>query len=524
MSTKNEAMPKESGLIRFAKKVEFIGNKIPHPFYLFLILLTVTMVASAILAACGVEVTYMTADKAGAVTEQTIVIKNLLSKENLQSFFTSLISIYQSNTVLIPTLVIAMAMSVTDKTGMFEVLMKKVLSVVPASLVVYVFAVFACCGNAASEAGQILVAMVGAVLFKALGRNPWLGIALGWAGGAGAFTVNLVPVNTDVLLSTITQSLADGMGYSEVHVLSNYFFLAVSTLLVAGAFTLVTELYTKKVYGDSLEKRSIAEAKKEFAITEEESKGLRRAGIGVLIVIAVVLVGAIPTNGFFRAADGTLVPKSPLMSSIVQIICALFLTSGLCFGFGSGKIKSWKEVPGILKDGNVMICTTMLVLVPAQWFIYQFQDSGIATLIAVGGERLLRSINLTGYPMLAVFACIVFFLNLFMTSGSVKWMLLSPIFVPMLANLGTHPAVIQLAYRIGDSSTNNWAPVQPVLVIILTLMQQYRDPRFNKEEPGIGTLMAGQIPYSIVFMIVMLIQLGVWYIFNLPIGPGITIR
>ena len=237
MSSQNLAKPKESGIIRFAKKVEYVGNKIPHPFYLFLILLAVTMVASAVLSYFGVEVAYMTADKTGAVSEKTVVIKNLLSKENLQSFFTSLVSIYQSNTVLIPTLVIAMAMSATDKTGMFEVLMKKVLSVVPASLIVYIFAVFACCGNAASEAGQILVAMVGAVLFKALGRNPWLGIALGWAGGACAFTVNLVPVNTDVLLSTITQSLAEGMNYSEVHVLSNYFFLAVSTLLVAGSFT-----------------------------------------------------------------------------------------------------------------------------------------------------------------------------------------------------------------------------------------------------------------------------------------------
>lgn len=496
----------------------------PHPVYIFLFLLLFTMLVSAVMGEMGVSLEYQSYDVQAGVVQKTLVITNLLSKEELKNFLVNLITAYQSNTVLIPTLMVGMAPAVAEETGFFESLFKRLLWKTPAYIVTYVFSVVSICGNIASEAGQIMVAAIGAVLFRAMGRNPWLGIALGWAGGAAGFTANLMPATTDVLLSTITQSLADGMGYSEVHVLSNYFFLAVSTLLVAGAFTLVTELYTKKVYGDSLEKRSIAEAKKEFAVSPEESKGLRRAGIGVLIVIAVVLIGTIPSNGFFRAADGNLVPKSPLMSSIVQIICALFLTSGLCFGFGSGMIKSWKEVPGILKDGNVMICTTMLVLVPAQWFIYQFQDSGIATLIAVGGERLLRSINLTGYPMLAVFACIVFFLNLFMTSGSVKWMLLSPIFVPMLANLGTHPAVIQLAYRIGDSSTNNWAPIQPVLVIILTLMQQYRDPRFNKEEPGIGTLLAGQIPYSIVFMIVMLLQLGVWYIFNLPIGPGITIR
>jgi aminobenzoyl-glutamate transport protein len=35
-----------------------------------------------------------------------------------------------------------------------------------------------------------------------------------------------------------------------------------------------------------------------------------------------------------------------------------------------------------------------------------------------------------------------------------------------------------------------------------------------------GTVMAMSIPFSIVFLLVWIIQLIVWMVFNLPLGPG----
>jgi aminobenzoyl-glutamate transport protein len=45
--------------------------------------------------------------------------------------------------------------------------------------------------------------------------------------------------------------------------------------------------------------------------------------------------------------------------------------------------------------------------------------------------------------MLVVFILIITVVNLFMYSGSAKWMIPAPIFIPMFANLGISPALTQ---------------------------------------------------------------------------------
>lgn len=59
-----ERKEKKSLFYRFINGVEVIGNKLPHPFYLFSILIVVAIVLSVIFA--GVSVTYEKASSSGA--------------------------------------------------------------------------------------------------------------------------------------------------------------------------------------------------------------------------------------------------------------------------------------------------------------------------------------------------------------------------------------------------------------------------------------------------------------------------
>ena len=105
-----------------------------------------------------------------------------------------------------------------------------------------------------------------------------------------------------------------------------------------------------------------------------------------------------------------------------------------------------------------------------------------------------------------------------MYSGSAKWMILAPVFIPMFANLGVDPALTQLAYRIGDSVTNNLTPLNACLLTSVALMEKYRSAGLNQQEPGIGTVLAAQAPFSIAFLAAFLIQLAIFYYFKIPIG------
>ena len=87
----------------------------------------------------------------------------------------------------------------------------------------------------------------------------------------------------------------------------------------------------------------------------------------------------------------------------------------------------------------------------------------------------------------------------------------------MFAQVGLSPALTQVAYRVGDSSTNIISPVSYYLPVIIGLLEQYkRDDR----PVGIGTVISLAMPYSLTYLVVFSVQLVVWYVINWPLGPG----
>jgi aminobenzoyl-glutamate transport protein len=88
----------------------------------------------------------------------------------------------------------------------------------------------------------------------------------------------------------------------------------------------------------------------------------------------------------------------------------------------------------------------------------------------------------------------------------------------MLMSLGFSPEMAQAAYRIGDSITNIITPLLPYFPIILAFARKYdRNIR-------LGTLISSMLPYSIAFGVVWSVQLIVWYLLDLPLGPGAPIH
>lgn len=91
---------------------------------------------------------------------------------------------------------------------------------------------------------------------------------------------------------------------------------------------------------------------------------------------------------------------------------------------------------------------------------------------------------------------------------------MAPIFVPMLVELGIHPALTQVAYRIADSSTNIISPLMTYFAMVVIFMQK------NDEYVGMGTLISTMLPYSMSFLLSWTILLIIWILLGIPVGPG----
>ena len=147
-----------------------------------------------------------------------------------------------------------------------------------------------------------------------------------------------------------------------------------------------------------------------------------------------------------------------------------------------------------------------------------FEWSNMGIILAIKGADFLEASGLPIPVVLVLFIIMCALINMLIGGASTKWAILSPIFVPMFMFLGYHPALAQMAYRIGDSITNPICPTFAYFGMLLALSQKY------DKNAGFGTLMANMLPYTIAFFCFMTIQLLIWFILGIPFGPGAPLR
>ena len=224
----------------------------------------------------------------------------------------------------------------------------------------------------------------------------------------------------------------------------------------------------------------------------------------------------IPKNGFLRDAEGSVL-NGPFIAGLVGFLILYFILVGIVYGKTVGAFKKASDVPKMMADSlNSLTGYIVLVFVIAQ-FIQIFNYTNLGTVIAVTGANFLKSAGLTGIPMILCIIVITTFVNFFMTSGTAKWYIFAPIFVPMFMMLGYSPEFAQVIYRIGDSCTNPITPIYPYLPMIIGMASKY------DKKAGMGTVISMTLPYSISFLISWVIMVIVWMLLNLPLGPGATV-
>ena len=511
---------KKSGFDRFIDGVERVGNKLPHPFWLFVLLSVITIALSAILSLANVQITYTQASfsASGAPAEAVATVNNLLSGEAIGTVLTQFTSIYSGFAPLGIVIIMMLGVGMLEQTGMLSALIRKTLLGTPEALMLLVIAFVGVNANLASDAGVVIVPTVAAAIFKALGMNPWIGIIAGYAAANGGYTANLFISSMDALLASITESVVEGAGIvAPVHPLMNYYFIAAGCIVIVICTELVTKFYTAPKLG--VKSLTIdQELAGKHALTKEETRGLRYCGIVSIIYFGVLIALCIPKTSIFRNADGGFLPKSPLLSSVIALLFFFFFALSVAYGLGADIIKSPDDIPRYMQKGVSNALGFIVIALPASIFIHLFHASNLSTVIGALGGKVLNSISLKGFPLLLAFILLCSIINLFVTSGSAKWLIIAPIFVPMFASLGFSPAMTQATYRIADTCSNIISPIDYYVPVIIGMLTMYNDDPDRKV--GIGTVMSLCMPYTIAYLIGMVLLLLVWYVFGFDLGPG----
>lgn len=498
---------KQGKMQRFLNGIEKVGNKLPDPFMLFFYLAVIVIIASSIIAIF--EVSF---EQPGS--EEKLMIKSLLSKEGIEFMLSSMLSNFVGFKPLGLVLVMMLGIGLADKVGLLETAIKSTIIKAPKSMITYAVVFTGIMGNIASDAAFVIIPPLAAMVFYNVGRHPLAGLAAGFAGVGSGFTANFMITGTDALLSGISTEVMISLGSDLVVTpADNYYFMAVSVLFLSVIGALVTD----KIVEPRLGKYEGQAGKELVPVTKTEFKALIKATVAGLIYILLIVIAIFWPNSMLRNEDGGIVP-SLFLDSIIPLTLIFFIIVAIVYGKAIGKIENSRAIGDLMTEAMKDMSAFIVLIFTASQFIAYFNWTNLGTWIAVSGANGLDSIGLTGIAVILGFVFLTALLNLFIFSGSAQWALEAPIFVKLFYFLDYHPAFVQAAYRIADSSTNVITPMNPYIMIVLSFMRDY------DKKAGIGTLIALMIPYSIAFLSMWIILLLAFVFFGIPFGPGVYVN
>lgn len=515
---------------RFLDIVERLGNLLPHPVTLFALICVAVLLVSGIAGYFEWQVADPRPEGAkGRSADGIIHAVSLLNGEGLRRIATELVTNFTSFAPLGTVLVALLGVGVAERSGLLGAVIRALVLGAPRSLLTAVVVFSAVVSNTASEMGYVVLIPLAAVVFHSVGRNPMVGLAAAFAGVSGGYSANILIGTVDPLLSGISTEAAAMIdpdyavgGEKEILPTANYYFMIVSTFLITAVGTLVTTKIVEPklgAYDPSRAEPGVEDATRDMgALSDVEKRGLKMAGLTILVMLAGLAVLVVPENGWFRdpAENESIIQDlRPLLKSVVALIFVFFVIPGIVYGRITGSMKNDHDViDGMAKAMSSMGLYLVLVFFAAQ-FVAFFKWTNLGTITAVAGADLLQQWNLTGPLVFVPFILMCCLVNLMLGSASAQWAVTAPIFVPMLMTIGYSPQVIQAAYRIGDSTTNIITPMMSYFGLILAFAMRY------DRKLGIGTLIATMLPYSIAFLVAWIALFYGWvFLLDLPVGPG----
>ncbi|MDR2529844.1 MAG: AbgT family transporter [Synergistaceae bacterium] len=501
---KNSEETKKRGFLAW---IERVGNKMPHPFKMFMQITAFVLVCSLAFSLLDVSATHPT-------TKDTIKVINLISIDGLLLFMGNFVKNFQNFPVLGLVLILGIGTGLCERTGLFSAAIKMGLANTKGNMVVFIIAIIGLLANQAGDVAFILIPPIAGAIFHGMGRHPVAGVFLGYATVGGGFTTTLIPSGMDVILTPVTIQAAKMIVPDfDMPILSGYYFLCVSALLCAAAATAVTVKVIEPMLGEY--RSESGETAQDMRVSPEEARAVKRAGYAVLIFLVLLAAACVPASSFLRNAETkSLMIRSPFMANMQFYFIVVFVLAGLVYGKSIGKIHGVNDVVKLMEESVRTLVPFIVLVIAIGQFLFLFAQSNLGQILAIRGGEYLASLSVPIQLIAVLFVLLSAFVNLFIGSGSTKWMLLGPIFVPMFMQLNIHPALTQAIYRLGDSGTNHLTPLFAYFAILLSTTQRY-----NKNA-GMGTLFSAMLPYAGAFLLVYALQVVVWITLNLPTGIG----
>ncbi len=505
---------KKSGMEKILDTVERVGNKVPHPAVIFILLIVVVILVSHLFYVMGASATYESINPdTHQVEDVTATAKSLLTAEGIRFMYADVVRNFMSFNAVGVIIVAMLGVGVAETAGLIKALIRKLVKVAPAKALTYILVFVGIVSSIAADAGYLVLIPLAAAAFLSVGRNPLAGLAASFGAVSAVFSVNILIKPLDGILTGITNDAIHLLNPNvSVSLTANFWFSVASVVMLTVVCGLITDKWIEPRLGPYKPPAGVDTTEGEAA-PALESRGLKWATWGIIATLVVFALLTLPRGAPLRNPEtGGLIGDSPFMNGLIVFIALAFLIAGAAYGIGAKTMKGSADVIKAMEKAVIGLGGLLFLLFFISQFIALFTYTNMATIAAVKVGDMLETAGLGPLPLLIGFVLVVTVLNLIITGIIPKWAIFAPVFVPLMMRLHVDPAAVLAAYRVGDSPTNAITPMMAYFPLIVGFAAKYQ------KGAGVGTVVAMMLPYVVIIQVVWMILLVAWQVLGLPWG------
>ena len=231
--------------------IERVGNKVPHPAVIFVILIGIVILLSQLFYMMGASVTYQSVDaETHQVGQVTVAAKSLLTAAGIRFMYERVVQNFMSFNAVGVIIVAMLGVGVADSAGLVGALIRKLVMVAPRQALTYILVFVGILSSIAADAGYLVLIPLAATAFLSIGRHPLAGLAASFAGVAAVFTVNILIKPLDGILTEITNDAIHLMDPgTSIELTANFWFSIASVVMLTFVVSLITDKFVEPRLG-----------------------------------------------------------------------------------------------------------------------------------------------------------------------------------------------------------------------------------------------------------------------------------
>ena len=518
-----------------------LKRKTINPVTSYVLLTFLVIILSGFLSLIHFQTTYNVVDSAKLEYIQlTATVDNLFSFHGLKYIVGNASKTFISFAPLSMFLIASIGLAIAEASGFIDISFKRIFSKLNNNILTFLVILVATISSLINEVGYVIIIPLAAYIFKSKKRNPMIGVCAAFAGCAFVYGTSIFVGSLETQLIPYT-TMAARIIDADYHIslLSNVYIMVASTLILSIVGTVIIEKIIAPKLGKYRVKKEINPLNDFEIIGEDEfeqnvlstdyneKKGFKIASIVSIVFIVFFIYSVIPglpgsgllldynEDTYLKQIFGD---NSYFQDGFTCMISLLFLIAGLVYGYASKKFKNNTDMINKCKEPIAKVGTMILLIFVASQFIAIFKKTNIGTVFAGILANILSGFSFNGIIYLLIAVIIMIICDYFLTGVQAKWIIFSPVIVPVLMKSNITPQFTQFVMRAVDSMTNGITPLYAYFVIFIGYLNIYN---MDEEKPiTISGAIKIMFPYFVIISLTWLLIIIGWYIIGLPIGPG----